>query len=467
VAAAQRHLVVTLALLAPPVLFFAGMNRFPSNAPEVPGGSASVIATSFTIEPESPPEWMCMLAAVWLLGAIVSVSKTIIEAQRWRAVAHRAEDRGLFSLSDEICEPMVTGILAPRILLPARGYIENLTREELETVFAHEEEHVARRDNLIALVTELASSLFWFDPIQRLARRRAVELRERACDEAVLAQGCSAEPYVAALAKSCRGALHTPAVACMSRIRFRERMDSIMNFDRDRLFPLSSWTVRGTFVAVLIVAAAAFAVLAPPSSFALDETDAQYDLSARARKTPEGKFSVVTVVKSPDGGFTSATEFPAAPDTRVVTSNVGTREYKTTIRLNADGSGTATLEVLDGPRTVARRERTFEGFTIPPPVPDGYKKVGGTVKAPQIVTSVEPVYTPEAKANRIAGIVILEVLIGDTGAVNDVRVLKPLPFGLDQAAVDAVKQWKFLPGTVDGAPVPVSFNITINFKLDE
>jgi TonB family protein len=47
-----------------------------------------------------------------------------------------------------------------------------------------------------------------------------------------------------------------------------------------------------------------------------------------------------------------------------------------------------------------------------------------------------------------------------------VRVLKPLPFGLDQAAADAVQRWKFRPGTLNGQPVDVIFNLTVNFKLN-
>ena len=50
--------------------------------------------------------------------------------------------------------------------------------------------------------------------------------------------------------------------------------------------------------------------------------------------------------------------------------------------------------------------------------------------------------------------------------VTNVQVLKPLPFGLDQAAVDAVRRWKFRPGTLNGQPVDVIFNLTVNFKLN-
>lgn len=93
-------------------------------------------------------------------------------------------------------------------------------------------------------------------------------------------------------------------------------------------------------------------------------------------------------------------------------------------------------------------------------------RVGEDVKAPVVINRVEPIYPAEARANRIAGIVVVETVIDRNGKVRDVTVLKPLPYGLDQAAVDAVKQWTFRPGTMDGRPVDVIFNLTVDFRLD-
>ncbi|HXH40731.1 MAG TPA: energy transducer TonB [Thermoanaerobaculia bacterium] len=105
-----------------------------------------------------------------------------------------------------------------------------------------------------------------------------------------------------------------------------------------------------------------------------------------------------------------------------------------------------------GPRTVVVADH------------DGPLRVGGDVKAPVVVNRVEPLYTDEARRAGISGIVILEVVIDRNGVVTKADVLKPLPFGLDQAAVDAVKQWKFRPGTLNGVPVDVIFNLTMNFN---
>jgi TonB family protein len=98
---------------------------------------------------------------------------------------------------------------------------------------------------------------------------------------------------------------------------------------------------------------------------------------------------------------------------------------------------------------------------------DAPLRVGGDVRAPVLIEKVEPSYTEEARKARISGIVIVEAVIGRDGLVKNVHVLKPLPFGLDQAAVDAVKQWTFKPGTLEGKPVDVLFNLTVNFRLEK
>jgi protein TonB len=62
------------------------------------------------------------------------------------------------------------------------------------------------------------------------------------------------------------------------------------------------------------------------------------------------------------------------------------------------------------------------------------------------------------------GIVILEAVIAENGTVRDVRVLRSIPL-LDQAAVDAVRQWQFTPTLLNGQPVPIVMTVTVNFQL--
>jgi TonB family protein len=86
---------------------------------------------------------------------------------------------------------------------------------------------------------------------------------------------------------------------------------------------------------------------------------------------------------------------------------------------------------------------------------------------PVAIRKVSPEYTEEARRARVSGIAIVEVIIEADGKISEGRVLKPLPFGLTQNAIDAVRQWRFKPGTVDGKPVPVIMSLTVTFRPPE
>jgi TonB family protein len=101
-----------------------------------------------------------------------------------------------------------------------------------------------------------------------------------------------------------------------------------------------------------------------------------------------------------------------------------------------------------------------------PPLPSGQSpvRVGGNIKTPTKVRDVRPVYPAEAQAARIQGVVIIEATIDVDGRVHDARVLRSVP-GLDDAALDAVRQWEFASTEVDGVRVPVIMTVTVNFTL--
>jgi protein TonB len=101
----------------------------------------------------------------------------------------------------------------------------------------------------------------------------------------------------------------------------------------------------------------------------------------------------------------------------------------------------------------------------PPDEPDGPIMVGGDVKAPIKEYAPPPQYTEIARKARIQGVVIVQAIVTKQGEVQDVKVLKGLPMGLDSAAAEAVKKWKFKPATLNGKPVDVYYNLTVNFTL--
>jgi len=85
--------------------------------------------------------------------------------------------------------------------------------------------------------------------------------------------------------------------------------------------------------------------------------------------------------------------------------------------------------------------------------------------APQVLTKVDPAYTPQARQAKIAGTVVVQVEIGQDGRAHNPRIVRPLDPGLDRNALDAISQWRFAPGTKDGAPVTVAATIEINYRL--
>jgi TonB family protein len=95
----------------------------------------------------------------------------------------------------------------------------------------------------------------------------------------------------------------------------------------------------------------------------------------------------------------------------------------------------------------------------------GAVRVGGTVKPPVQTKKVNPVYPQAAQLERVAGLVILEVIIGTDGKVRDGRVMRSVAF-LDEAAIEAVRQWEYTPTEHDGKPVPVVMTVTVSFNMD-
>ena len=89
----------------------------------------------------------------------------------------------------------------------------------------------------------------------------------------------------------------------------------------------------------------------------------------------------------------------------------------------------------------------------------------GGIGSPVKVKDVKPVYPPIAQAAGVQGIVVMEVRIEPDGTIGTASVMRSIPL-LDQAALDAVKAWRFAPTLLNGQPVAVMMVVTINFTLD-
>ena len=104
---------------------------------------------------------------------------------------------------------------------------------------------------------------------------------------------------------------------------------------------------------------------------------------------------------------------------------------------------------------------------LPPPAPPARREpihLGGDIRPPTKIKHVAPIYPPIAQLNRVQGIVILEAVINEAGEVTQLRVLRSAPL-FDEAAMNAVRQWRFTPTLLNGQPVPIVMTVTVSFQL--
>jgi TonB family protein len=150
-------------------------------------------------------------------------------------------------------------------------------------------------------------------------------------------------------------------------------------------------------------------------------------------KVQEGKF-----MKSYDHARELAVAAKAAAD-KAATEATSGRE-----RAEAD-------EARKAKAAAARREKLANPL-----------RVGGQVRPPVRIKEVAPVYPAIAQSARVQGDVVIEMTIDDEGKVADARVVKSVPL-LDQAALDAVRQWEYQPSLLNGVPTAVVMTVTVKF----
>lgn len=159
-------------------------------------------------------------------------------------------------------------------------------------------------------------------------------------------------------------------------------------------------------------------------------------------------------------------------DTLTKAATDGARRWSYEPPADAPISFTVSFSFAPGTPTSAAQSATVSTARTLPGGPsgtttrtaDGALRVGGDVKPPTKIRDVRPVYPLEAQAAKVMGVVIIEARIEPDGTVGNAQVLRSIPL-LDQAAIDAVMQWRFTPTLVNGQAVPVVMTVTVNFTL--
>ena len=167
-------------------------------------------------------------------------------------------------------------------------------------------------------------------------------------------------------------------------------------------------------------------------------------------------------------GSGRANAFPGGP--RQTFDEIEARAVADAVRNTANGGIRTSISPFEGPGGTTFRSSlgmTVSGGASPvvrgQPPPQAPVRVGGNIPQPKRIVDVPGVLPAQAAQAGIRGVVILEIVVDTDGSVKEARVLRSVPL-LDQAAIDAAKQWRYEPTQLNGQPVPVIMTVQVPFQ---
>jgi len=433
-----------------------------------------------------------------------------------RTLGTRADIRYVPSLE----HPVTFGLAKPIVLLP--NAVRFQSADVQRAVAGHELIHVRRRDWFWLLVEEIGVSLMWFHPAAWWLASRIQLAREEVVDELTILLTGRRKAYVEALLAFSDSTSVVPTAAFARRRHLIRRIALISTEDSmssKRIvfscavmalvvvggawravaaFPLRAGTVQMTQLAAgpgpLELRAHGVTpenpvprrvhYEAPTVPDIVETSSAKITLKitvddaggvAEARPTAIAVRGADFTISVEDGDLHDLhamidKQMSAYSAQRIMPPDVAWKARKTVTAVIDSAMTSVKAWRYDPP---AQAPLTFAvslvyGDPGSLPASNGEKalRIGGGIEPPKKIVDVRPVYPPEARAAGIKGVVILEARIDAEGNVEDARVLKSVDTQIDQAAIDAVRQWKFTPTLMNGEPTAVIMTVTINFTLE-
>jgi TonB family protein len=504
--AALRHCVLATAILAatavvPLSLALPGWDvQMPVSMPALiqPAVAERQVASSATTTiaqedtPTHPFPQVSSGIIVWGAGFAVAAAMMLTGIARLARIASRAvplHDGSWATTTDRVAEAYglgrevillqtdvpdllaTWGIFRPRVLLPSHAKM--WTDDRVHAVLCHELAHIGRHDWLVQITAQVLLTVVWFNPLMWLACRRLRRESEQACDDAVLSRGVPAREYATHLlevARICRRpeAPWAAALPMAHASTLERRIAAMLNPALNRT-ALSRRAIALTVVLLL-------AVTLPTAAFRAAQTapaalsGSVYDATGAVLPGVE-----LTLEDAQEMKWQATTDaagrfvFPQVTPGRYVlaASLAGFRSlrHEFELRTASDWNRAITLQVGTLQETISVSERRVAAPASPPRAAQPIR-VGGNLRAPRKEYDVKPVYPATMRDAGQEGVVPLDAVIGSDGTVSSVRVLSAQvhpDFAI--AAVDAVRQWRFSPTLLNGAPVEVVMTVTVEFKL--
>lgn len=315
---------------------------------------------------------------------------------------------------------------------------ERLDEQEMEAVLMHELMHVRRQDNLIGSLQMLASCIFWFHPLIWLIDRRLLEERELACDEAVLRMGGAPLSIVGA---RMRVMIDEENRTQLSAQQAAEYDLIVTQFD----VTLANQTGRK-------VAAIAIEYSNPGLP-----GDGGAGVATLVREIEIEPFASQHFDRSTIHHFMALKSVPDVAQ-RFAFRIIGV----------AFESGPAWHSPDPDSARVEKIARMFEKYqeALKRQAESGVYEMSEVSTRP-VITYKEPAgYTDQAQQNRTTGQVVLSVVFGSDGKIGGIKVVRGLPDGLTEQAIEATHKIRFKPATKDGQAVSVRARLEFNFSLE-
>jgi TonB family protein len=398
---------------------------------------------------------------------------------------------------DRVAQPVTFGIAPAVVLLPASLLAAPPDRRR--AVLCHELLHVRRRDWLWVLGEELALTVLWFHPAAWWLIGELQLAREEVVDQLTVAATGARREYMHALFSAADLPSAPPLLSGFLRRRHLARR--LVSLAEEVTMSRVRLAFGGALMAAVLAGSGAAALAAWPLTPMPQETAADrpeimvfkarpdannvrvvHRVEVDSPAVPAGvEFEDIVAEVQADvdetGGVSSAraatvtlhgtggTQGSSAPIADLVQSVMDSaveavRQWRfeapartpasVVVRVRFDFESRRSAVVAVGART---------GYNIAPVL-----EVGGAIRPPTKIVNVPPVYPQEAQDAKVQGVVIIGTVIDETGAVKEAWVIRSIPL-LDQAALDAVRQWRYAPTLMNGVPRPVRMTSTVNFTL--